>query len=235
MEQEYPIQDLFDDSSFDFGMLMDQPGDFAVDVVAEEDPKSVKRDSSNFLVTGILSMLAGAGIIVAANMDMGFKQLLPYLIGAGIGALGFGLIRAFRRVFSKRKLNLPSLKLQRKVLRSESNQSRGFQSAAQTPNSAPNFQSQFQRAKAAANAAAAAASQSFKDYPQASKGKKLGKSYQNKVFMGVASGLAEYAGVNSALIRMIFVMGFFFSAGLITLLYIFLGIVLPQKSPTYGR
>lgn len=227
MEQEFTIQDSFDNSSFDFGVMMDQPGDFAIDVVAEEDPKSVKKDSTGFVIAGLLSILAGAGIIVAANADLGFKQLLPYFIGGGIAALGFGLVKAFRKVFSRRKLNLPSLTLRRKVQRQEPTRTiPNFNSSQST------VASKFQKANAAAHAALESAKAT---YAEASKGKKLGKSFTNKVFMGVASGLAEYAGVNAAFIRMLFVMAFFFSAGLVTILYIFLGIVLPQKKPNYRQ
>ena len=57
--------------------------------------------------------------------------------------------------------------------------------------------------------------------------KKLSKSDSNKVFFGVCSGLAQYAGVSPGLMRAAFVLGFFFSGGAIILPYIALSIILP--------
>lgn len=229
MEQEFSAQD-YSTSNFDFGTMMDQPGEFALDVVMEEDAKSVKKDSRGFIIAGLLSVLAGAGIIIAANVDLTLQNLLPYFIGGGIAALGYGMIKAFRKVFSRKKLNLPSLTLKRKVQKQSTST---FQQTRNQPNftastAANAARTSFQSAKSAAKAAASTVM-------EAQKGKKLGKSYQNKVFMGVASGLAEYAGVNPGLIRLVFIFSFFFSAGLVALLYGFLGIVLPQKSPNTTR
>jgi len=51
------------------------------------------------------------------------------------------------------------------------------------------------------------------------KSRKLRKSFRNKVFMGVADGLARYLGKSPALIRLLFIMAFFFSGGMISILY----------------
>lgn len=57
--------------------------------------------------------------------------------------------------------------------------------------------------------------------------KKLAKSDSDRVFFGVAGGLAEFAGVSPTLIRALFVAAFFFSVGSVTLGYFALALLMP--------
>lgn len=223
MEKEIPIDssDTFSDTdassinSVDFYDLMDTPGMINLEVVKEEDEKSVKRDSRGFLIAGILSMLAGAGIMVATNLNFGWMDLIPILITGGIAALGFGLIKGFRKIFRRKNLNLPSLKLLRKV----------------KPKTDPKFQVNRRGVRGPLNKTYKNSKEAIREIQEAFKGKRLGKSFYNKVFMGVAGGLAEYAGINASLVRLFFIIAFFVSGGTVAIIYILLGLLLPENTP----
>lgn len=210
MEQEISTDDTFQE--FDFYSLIDSPGEVSVDVVQESDPKAIKRDSSGFIIAGLLSLLAGVGLIAVTNFNIGLTQALPYLIGAGIAGLGFGLIKGFRRIFRRKNLNLPSLTLRRKVRPKTQNTQNSTGSQSQSRNKAN-------------------VKQKFREKVEAFKGKRLQKSLKNKVIMGVAGGLAEYSGISVGLVRLLFLMAFFFSGGIIAVIYFILGFVLPTEEP----
>ncbi len=57
--------------------------------------------------------------------------------------------------------------------------------------------------------------------------KRLTKSESNKVIFGVCSGLAEYAGVSTGLMRIAFILAFFFSGGAMIFPYLVLTFALP--------
>ena len=59
--------------------------------------------------------------------------------------------------------------------------------------------------------------------------KKLYRINQDKVFLGVSTGLSEYFGVDINIIRIIFVIAALFGVGFPILVYLVLGIVLPIK------
>ncbi|MCH4056612.1 PspC domain-containing protein [Lapidilactobacillus gannanensis] len=64
--------------------------------------------------------------------------------------------------------------------------------------------------------------------------KKLYRSVTNRKFAGVCGGLGEYFNVDPTLIRIIFVIAFFF-AGVGLLPYIILMIVMPNPPQGYDR
>ncbi len=53
---------------------------------------------------------------------------------------------------------------------------------------------------------------------------------QNKMFLGVCKGVADYADVDVALVRVLAIVGLFFSFGMVFLVYIILALVVPAKS-----
>ena len=58
---------------------------------------------------------------------------------------------------------------------------------------------------------------------------KLRKSQNDKMIFGVCGGLAEYTGINTALIRLGFVFGAIFTGSILFWLYLALGIILPTQ------
>ncbi|MDN6626685.1 MAG: PspC domain-containing protein [Pisciglobus halotolerans] len=62
--------------------------------------------------------------------------------------------------------------------------------------------------------------------------KKLTKSRNDRMISGVLGGIAEYFGIDSTLVRIIFVVALFFGVGSPIFLYILLAILMPEpKSP----
>lgn len=59
--------------------------------------------------------------------------------------------------------------------------------------------------------------------------KKLYKDKQNGMIFGVCSGIADYIGMDVSIIRILTVIGVFFSASIVFWLYLLLAIFLPQK------
>ena len=58
---------------------------------------------------------------------------------------------------------------------------------------------------------------------------KLTKSQNDKMIFGVCGGLAEYSGINTAIIRLIFVFGAIFTGSILFWLYLALAIIIPIK------
>jgi phage shock protein PspC (stress-responsive transcriptional regulator) len=61
-------------------------------------------------------------------------------------------------------------------------------------------------------------------------GKKLYRSNTDKMLTGVCGGLANYFGIDSTIIRLIFALLVFFGVGSGLILYIILAIVMPLES-----
>jgi phage shock protein C len=58
--------------------------------------------------------------------------------------------------------------------------------------------------------------------------KKLVRSEDDKVITGVCGGLAKYLGIDSSLLRIIFVLAFIFGIGFPILIYAIMAIVMPK-------
>lgn len=89
--------------------------DREVQLIGEEDPVAFRKEHQTFTFAGIATLLAGIGIFVATNAGYMFESILPFMIATGMAGLGIGLWRGFRRIFGKRRLNLPSLQVRRKT------------------------------------------------------------------------------------------------------------------------
>ena len=59
--------------------------------------------------------------------------------------------------------------------------------------------------------------------------KRLYRVNEDKVIMGVCTGLAEYFNTDVSIVRLIFILLIVFGAGSPVLIYLILGIVLPVK------
>lgn len=63
------------------------------------------------------------------------------------------------------------------------------------------------------------------------KGNKLTRSVDDRMLAGVAGGLAEYLGIDPAIVRLLFVIISLFGGGLTgPILYVILWIVMPEAS-----
>ena len=59
--------------------------------------------------------------------------------------------------------------------------------------------------------------------------KRLVRSQDDRMFAGVAGGVAEYFGLDSTLVRLFFVLTCIFGGGFGFLLYIILWIIMPEE------
>ena len=59
--------------------------------------------------------------------------------------------------------------------------------------------------------------------------KRLYRSTTDTMFAGVCSGLAEYANLDSTLIRLLFILAFFVTGPGIFIAYLIMMLVIPQK------
>jgi phage shock protein C len=61
--------------------------------------------------------------------------------------------------------------------------------------------------------------------------KKLYRSKENKIFFGILGGIGEYAEVDPSLLRVVFLLLFFLTAGVPCILfYLFSALVVPKKT-----
>jgi len=63
--------------------------------------------------------------------------------------------------------------------------------------------------------------------------RKLYRSFTDSKLFGVCGGLAEYFGIDSSILRVLFIVVAFASSGILVLGYITMAIVVPKKSPTF--
>ena len=180
-----------------------------LELIREEAPEELERDNRSFMISGIIATLAGIGIFLGMNADkLGLSAIkedfFPFVVMAGIGALSFGLVKGFRKIFRKGNLSLPSLQIRRKTT--------------------PNHKATTKRGGLFSRPA------NFAREAFRRPNRKLAKSNSNRVFMGVAGGLAEHSGMSSSLIRLLFIGAFAISGGAAAFIYFALGIFLPVKN-----
>jgi len=58
----------------------------------------------------------------------------------------------------------------------------------------------------------------------------LHKSQENKMIFGVCGGLSNSTGIDSSIIRILFILGSIFTGSILFWIYILLAIILPYKS-----
>ncbi len=57
----------------------------------------------------------------------------------------------------------------------------------------------------------------------------LKRSFANSIFLGVCGGLGDYFNLDPVIIRVLFVLAFFFGFGSPLLIYIILAFVMPKR------
>ncbi len=202
----YNFEDFVESTSMP-GMMDD------LELIAEEAPEELKKDNRGFRTAGILSILAGVALFLGMNLEaLGLadiipaQNVIPFVLAAGIGALGFGLVKAFRKIFRRKNLNLPSLQIRRK-----------------TPAHISAREGQARQRRRAMAPPALPKQETFR------RNRRLSKSLKDRVFMGVAGGLAKHSGISSSLIRLLFIGLFAISGGTAAFIYILLGMFLPNE------
>lgn len=178
-----------------------------LEMIREESPKELTKDSRGFGIAALVSVLAGVGLFLGMNAGQlglgsvfGWGDMVGALLLGGVGALGYGLVKGFRKIFRKKNLNLPALQIRRK-----------------TPKSID--------ARTRSQSTTIKAKETFRP------NKRLRKSRHDRVFLGVSGGLAKHSGISSSLIRLAFIAAFAITGGTAAVIYMALGLFLPNDVP----
>jgi phage shock protein C len=63
--------------------------------------------------------------------------------------------------------------------------------------------------------------------------RKLYRSFLDKKLFGVCGGIGSYFGIDSTIVRILFVIGAFASSGFFVIAYVLMAIIIPKELPTY--
>ncbi|HLT48152.1 MAG TPA: PspC domain-containing protein [Rubricoccaceae bacterium] len=224
-----------------FGLDDDITDEDVEEYLAEQAEEAERKEKK----AGFLNLQTGAGLaIIAIGMvyllqQIGFfplgyslgalVALLPWLAGILIILTGFGVLSwspARRRRKARREARE---RRERRARRARAEKTAG-RSAGRSAGAAAGaaFEQAWRSAERAVREAERRASRAASRSSARRDGRKrLAKSRKNKKIAGVASGIAEYLGVDPILIRIAFVIGAIFGNGFTIPLYLILAFVMP--------
>ena len=222
---------------FDTSLMYDD-----IEKIREREEEEEKDQNSKLGSAGMMALVAGAGLMLAVLFRGDFpvigefwEALVPVLSVIGYGALGYGFYKTMKLAFRQKELNFPALNVYRKTKPvpppvKEETKSRSTQEQERTrperergrDRTTDSSQSRYQYERRA------------RTYRREPNQKSLRRSRTNRVFSGVAGGIAEYFGVSSALIRFAFIASLFPSGGASIFVYLLLSIVLPANYDDFG-
>lgn len=206
-----------------------------IEKIREMEEEEEKDQNGKLGSAGMMAVIAGATLIAGSIlstippfagwnfMEFVLEFLVPVI---GYSALGYGMIKMINLAFRRKELNFPTLNVYRKSrpapAPSPKDERQTYRTAARTQRTQRTQRRMYQtRSRTTAQV-----------FEQQQEDKKiLRRSRTNRVFSGVAGGLAEYTGVSVTLIRFafifsLFVMGFF---PIPVFIYLLLSIVLPAN------
>lgn len=230
---------------------------YMAEVEAEVDEEERKQDG------GFLNLQTGAGLGLIALGSLYTMQLLgfigigsglltalvsilPWLAGILIILTGFGVLSwnpaARRRRKARERAAKAARRRRQKTMgrqrRRSSNDEAGRRAQRAFEQARKASESAGRRAKEAVDASRA---RTRSMTAGRSRGRKLAKSKKLKKISGVASGIAEYFGVDPTVVRIAFVLAAIFGQGAGIILYLILSFVLPDAQedddddPVIGR
>lgn len=205
-----------------------------IEKIRDREQEEEKDQNSKLGSAGMMAMAAGLGLLVATIFsEVGFVQnffeaitvILPAL---GFGALGYGLIKTIQLAFREKELNFPALNVYRKTRPAATGRTEEGGERARTyrSRSSESEQNQYRYQRRSATTEAARGREQRKS---------LRRSNSDKVFSGVAGGIAEYTGISSALIRFAFIFSIIPTTGMSIFLYLLFSIILPANYDRFER
>ncbi|WNJ18083.1 PspC domain-containing protein [Pontibacter sp. G13] len=223
---------------FDTSLMYDD-----IEKIREREQEEEKDQNAKLGYAGTMAFVAGSALLVVGIINaVGGGTILPDLMQflqefglpiVGFGALGYGFYKMLKLAFRQKELNFPALNVYRKSKpvpppvkeeRSTTSHTRSTatEGRARTrtrdrdqQRSYSSTQNRYQRRP--------------KTYRRASHRKALRRSRNNRVFSGVAGGIAEYTGISAALIRFAFILSMIMMSGMPIFIYLLLSIVLPAN------
>lgn len=192
------------------------------EIEAEEE----KEQNNKLGFAGMMALVAGVSMLVVGGLGAGlfppalYSFLMAVLPLLGILGLGYGFFKMLRLAFREKELNFPALNVYRKT--------RPAPATEETSAGERTADTQGARRRYRARSEARTRSSSY-----ISQRKTLRRSRTNRVFTGVAGGLADYLGVSSSLIRFAIIFSLFPTSGMSLFIYLLLSIVIPSNYDTY--
>lgn len=204
---------------FDTSLMYDD-----IEKIREREEEEEKDQNSKLGSAGMMALTAGAALLLTGIFQWAIpfdfmEALMTILPIIGYGALGYGFFKTMKLAFREKELNFPALNVYRKTKPvpppvNEGNVNRSSNRTSSQTSSQSNTRYQ-RRART---------------YQRTNQNKKtIKRSRSNRVFSGVAGGIAEYIGISSSLIRFAFIASMFMSSGLSIFVYLLLSIVLPAN------
>ncbi|MEL7341352.1 MAG: PspC domain-containing protein [Bacteroidota bacterium] len=220
---------------FDTSLMYDD-----IERIREMEEEEEKDQNAKLGSAGMMALIAGGGLLAIGLLAgtgfsggdlMDFMQVALTIVG--FGSLGYGFFKTLSLAFRQKELNFPALNVYRKT--------RPVSSSAKTKTN-PNTRTQERsetRSQQAENPYERARQrgtyrreQQQRTYRRDTTSRKaLRRSRTNRVFSGVAGGIAEYAGISPALVRFAFIASFFmpFLVAMPVFVYLLLSIVIPNN------
>lgn len=199
-QQNLRNQNVFDEYTGNMSL-----GD--IERMAEIEEELVKSESGKISIAGVMALAAAAGLLVVGGLGAvigsGFFEVLHalfYVMGAG--AAFYGIIKTIRMA-TRKNLDLPSLSVLRKTV---------------AQNVGQKTEATYQQQNRGSYAPA-----------EQEQNRKLRRSRRQRVFTGVAGGLAEYMGISPALVRFFFIFSVFATSGASLFAYLLMSIILPKN------
>jgi len=205
-----------------------------VERIREREEEAERNENDKLSFAGMMALVAGAsmlavgflGALIPSNVIELLQTALPIV---GFGALGYGFYKTLKLAFRKKDLEFPTLNVYRKT---NKNKARGAAEAGartrtrtRTTTTSSTAEGTQQTGRESYRTRTYRTRTRTVDNRQK---KTLSRSRINRVFSGVAGGLAEYTGVSSNLIRFAFILGMFMTGGVpVIFIYLLLSIILP--------
>lgn len=198
-QQNLRNQNVFDEYTNNMSL-----GD--IERMAEIEEELVKSESGKISIAGVMALAAAAGLLVVGGMQSiigaGFLDALHALFYVvGTGAAFYGVAKTIRMA-TRKNLDLPSLSVLRKTV---------------AQNVGQRTETTYQQQNKGSYS------------PTQQQSRQLRRSRKERVFTGVAGGLAEYMGISPALVRFFFIFSLFATSGASFFAYLLMSIILPKN------
>lgn len=215
---------------FDTSLMYDD-----IEKIRERDEEVEKDQNGKLGSAGMMAFFAGAALLATGllgSLNIFPADLVSFLRDAafpilGFGALGYGFYKTLKLAFRQKELNFPALNVYRKTKPVAQSKPKEDANARAKAQNATRARQQRQRQEARTYR---------RTNTQATNRKTLQRSRTNRVFSGVAGGIAEYMGISAALVRFAFIAGLFMAfpvMPIIPIIYFLLSIALPANYESY--
>ncbi len=216
--------------AFDTSLMYDD-----VERIREREEEAEKNENDKLSFAGMMALVAGIGMVavgilgylIPGDITQILSTALPVV---GFGALGYGFYKILKLAFRKKELEFPTLNVYRKTNKAKSRPSQSNTSSSAS-SSRTRTRTTTTESTGTADPREAYRTRTYRRRTRTGSGqqkKTLSRSRLNRVFSGVAGGLAEYTGVSANLIRFGFIISMFMTAGFpVIFIYLLLSIILP--------